>query len=91
MLQNRELHDILCMSKQAIFTAIMYVAYLFVVWFLLLLQQRNLEEALAAPALNCIPPQLRNVGAPSNNDVDVVTDLHIGLPGTVRSSNRDSG
>jgi hypothetical protein len=69
----------------------MYVAYRSVVWFLLLLQQRNLEEALAVPALNCIPPQPRDVGAPSNKDVDVVTDLHIGLPGTGRSSNRDSG
>jgi FtsZ-binding cell division protein ZapB len=54
-------------------------------------KQRNLEEALAVPALNCIPPQPRDVGAPSKNDVDVVTDLHIGLPGTERPSNRDSG
>jgi hypothetical protein len=62
-----------------------------VVWFLLLLQQRILQEAQAAPALSCIPPQPRDVLTPSNDDVDVVTDLNIGLPGTERSSKRDSG
>nr|AIN39809.1 hypothetical protein [Zoysia matrella] len=53
-------------------------------------KQRNLQEALAVPTLNRIPPQRRGVPAPSNDDTDVVTDLYIGLPGSERT-NRDSG
>ncbi|KAK3153175.1 hypothetical protein QOZ80_2BG0168790 [Eleusine coracana subsp. coracana] len=54
-------------------------------------KQRSLQAPLAVPTLNCIPQQLRDAPQPSNDDTDVVTELYIGLPGSERSSNRDSG
>ncbi|KAK3157010.1 hypothetical protein QOZ80_2AG0115010 [Eleusine coracana subsp. coracana] len=54
-------------------------------------KQRSLQAPLAVPTLNCIPPQLRDAPPPSNDNTDVVTELYIGLPGSERSSNRDSG
>jgi hypothetical protein len=55
------------------------------------LQQRNLQSPPEAPPdLNrCVPPWPRSLPAPSN-DMDVETELYIGLPGRERSSNRDS-
>ena len=56
------------------------------------LQHCNLEAALVAPALNCVPPlQLRDASEPVGSDEDVETELYIGLPGRDRCSNRKSG
>ncbi|AQL06236.1 MADS-box transcription factor 56 [Zea mays] len=54
-------------------------------------KQRNLQSPPEAPPdLNrCVPPWPRSLPAPSN-DMDVETELYIGLPGRERSSNRDS-
>nr|CAB3500295.1 unnamed protein product [Digitaria exilis] len=56
-------------------------------------KQRNLQSPLVAPVPNrCLPPWPRNLPAPPcDDDMDVETELYIGLPGRERSSNRDSG
>ncbi|XP_066388895.1 MADS-box transcription factor 56-like isoform X2 [Miscanthus floridulus] len=56
--------------------------------------KRNLQPPLEAPPVlnRCLPPWPLNLPAPpSNDDMDVETELYIGLPGRERSSNRDSG
>ena len=57
------------------------------------LQQRNLQPTPEAPPVlnRCVPPWPRTLKAPSNDDMDVETELYIGLTGRERSSNRDSG
>ncbi|CAD6211793.1 unnamed protein product [Miscanthus lutarioriparius] len=60
----------------------------------LLDKQRNLQPPPEAPPVlnRCLPPWPLNLPAPpSNDDMDVETELYIGLPGKGRSSNRDSG
>lgn len=55
-------------------------------------EHRKLQPPPAAPGLNQrLPSWPRHLPAPSNDDMDVETELYIGLPGTERSSNRDSG
>ncbi|CAD6204303.1 unnamed protein product [Miscanthus lutarioriparius] len=56
-------------------------------------KQRNLQPPLEAPPVlnRCLPPWPRTLKAPSNDDLDVETELYIGLTGRERSSNRDSG
>jgi len=56
--------------------------------------KRNLQPPPEVPPVlnRCLPPWPRNLPAPpSNDDMDVETELYIGLPGRERSSNRDSG
>ncbi|XP_062205341.1 MADS-box transcription factor 56-like isoform X2 [Phragmites australis] len=53
-------------------------------------EKRNLQPPLVAPALNSCP-WTRDLPGPSSRDMDVETELYIGLPGRERSSNRDSG
>nr|AQS27937.1 MADS56 [Phyllostachys violascens] len=53
-------------------------------------KHRYLQAPMAVPALNRMAPP-RAVPEPSSNDMDVETELYIGLPGRDRSSNRDSG
>ncbi|PAN48752.1 hypothetical protein PAHAL_9G402700 [Panicum hallii] len=55
-------------------------------------KQRDVQPPLVAPAVTrCLPPWSRNLPVPCNDDVDVETELYIGLPGRERSANRDSG
>ncbi|KAG2539725.1 MADS-box transcription factor 56-like isoform X2 [Panicum virgatum] len=55
-------------------------------------KQRDVQPPPVAPAVTrCLPPWPRNLPAPCNDDVDVETELYIGLPGRERSANRDSG
>ncbi|RLN40969.1 MADS-box transcription factor 56-like [Panicum miliaceum] len=55
-------------------------------------KQRDIQPPPVAPAVTrCLPPWPRNLPAPCNDDVDVETELYIGLPGRERSANRDSG
>ncbi|XP_062201479.1 MADS-box transcription factor 56-like [Phragmites australis] len=56
-------------------------------------KHRNLQPApLVVPPLSSyVPARARDVPAPSSDDMDVETELCIGLPGSERSSNRDSG
>ncbi|XP_066377436.1 MADS-box transcription factor 56-like isoform X2 [Miscanthus floridulus] len=55
--------------------------------------KRNLQPTLEAPPVlnRCVPPWPRTLKAPSNDDMDVETELYIGLTGRERPSNRDSG
>ncbi|XP_066377454.1 MADS-box transcription factor 56-like isoform X2 [Miscanthus floridulus] len=54
--------------------------------------KRNLQPTPEAPPVlnRCVPPWPRTLKAPSNDDMDVETELYIGLTGRERS-NRDSG
>ncbi|RLN16345.1 MADS-box transcription factor 56-like [Panicum miliaceum] len=55
-------------------------------------KQCDVQPPLVAPDVTrCLPPWPRNLPAPCNDDVDVETELYIGLPGRERSANRDSG
>nr|ASZ79952.1 MADS56 [Phyllostachys edulis] len=54
-------------------------------------KHRNLQAPLAFAALDRMAPPPRGVPESSSKDMDVETELYIGLPGRDRSSNRDSG